>query len=146
MTEPLISVAAAARERGITRQALGRHVRTGAVRSHVTADGHRMVRMSEVAADLAANVDSSLRPATGPAARRTEQAAGEARVRVSDVVAHLAWATETALATEAGEVDLEHLGGLTVSRADAQKLLTIYRAGNVGRIRQAHELLRVRLS
>ena len=145
MTETLISVAAAARERGMTRQALGRHVKAGAVRSRLTPDGRRMVRMSEVLADLAANVDSSLRPASGPAARRTEQAAGEALVQISGVVAHLAWATETALATEAGEVDLEHLGGLTVSRADAQNLLAIYRAGNVGRIRQAHELLRVPL-
>lgn len=50
--EPLITITAAAREIGLDRSVLGKQVRSGAVRSH---DGK--VRLSEVLADRAANID-----------------------------------------------------------------------------------------
>jgi hypothetical protein len=52
--EPLISVAEAAREIGLNRSTLSRQVSAGAIRSH----GGK-VRLSEILADRAANIDSS---------------------------------------------------------------------------------------
>ncbi len=50
--DPLISISAAAREIGVHQSTLSKQVREGAVRSH---DGK--VRLSEVLADRAANID-----------------------------------------------------------------------------------------
>ena len=65
-SEPLVSIAAAARAVGISRQTLHEQVKLRAVRSH----GGK-VRVSEVRRDRAANIDRTKRPFTGPAGRRT---------------------------------------------------------------------------
>jgi hypothetical protein len=53
--EPLISIAAAAREIGLNKSTLSRQVKSGAIRSH---DG--MVRLSEVYEDRVKNIDATI--------------------------------------------------------------------------------------
>ena len=52
ISDPLISISAAARDIGVDQSTLSKQVRQGLVRSH---DGK--VRLSEVLADRAANID-----------------------------------------------------------------------------------------
>ena len=65
--EPLISIAAAAREIGLNKSTLSRQVASGAIRSH---DGK--VKLSEVYEDRAKNIDAAIwsnRPKKGAASR-----------------------------------------------------------------------------
>jgi hypothetical protein len=68
MDDPLISIAAAARQVGINKSTLSRQVKAGLIRSH-----QGMVRLSEVLEDRANNIDKSIwlhrsKPGTTPEA------------------------------------------------------------------------------
>jgi hypothetical protein len=78
-TDPLVSVAAAARAVGLSRQTLHDQVNRGAVRSHVDPDGRRKVRVSEVVADRRRLVASDMRPLSGPSGSKT--AAGKPKAK-----------------------------------------------------------------
>jgi hypothetical protein len=128
--ETLVSIAAAARERGISRQALHKAVTDGLVPAHLGPRGRRMVRLSEVRASGIG--DSKPEP--------------EPMVRISEVVADLAALTEQALAKRGAAIHLDHLQ-VKISRADAERLLALYQDGsgatNLARIRKAHQALGV---
>jgi hypothetical protein len=134
--DPIISVADAAAAEGVTRGALYKLIRQGRVRRH--ADG---VRLSEVRADLAANVNIAAR--VGQMRRHQRKAAkppGRPSIDLAKLCAWLADQTFAALANGKDPVRLDHLV-VTVSRADADQLLGAYRSGDNAAIRAMHRRL-----
>jgi hypothetical protein len=92
--DPLMCVAAAAREIGLNRSTLARQVNAGAIRSH----GGK-VRLSEVLADRAANIDSSAwvgRERTGRPPKSLRTGGGHAP-RAQDHAVHATTCTGIAL-------------------------------------------------
>jgi hypothetical protein len=124
--EQPLSIAAAARQVGVSRQTLWTQVQSGAVRSH---DGR--VYMSEVKDDRRRNVDTARAPMMGSTRRGRAQ-----KDHIDDMADRLEaleseeWLVMDALAhSDADPVHLDFFE-TTVSRADARGLIAAYREVN----------------
>ena len=124
--EQPLSIAAAARRVGVSRQTLWTQVQSGAVRSH---DGS--VYMSEVKEDRRRNVDTAQAPMMG--ATRRGRAQKDHTADMADTLEILdsqEWLVLDALAhSDADPVRLDFFE-TTVSRADARALIAAYRDVN----------------
>lgn len=131
--DPLITIAAAARAVGVTRQTLHRQMRDGVFPNH---DG--FVRLSEVQRGRRNNLDPSRRPRRGQ--RPTPQAVARGRLpepaapstsTIADRLEMLEsseWLVMNALAhSEADPIHLDFFE-TTISRNDARALIAAYRA------------------
>src|SRR5262245_24385407 len=152
--EQPLSIAAAARQIGVSRQTLWAQVQTGAVRSH---DGK--VYLEEVKEDRRRNVDTAQAPMMGRTRRgRGVEAQADPADRFEEFEAQ-EWLILDALAH--ADIDPLYLDffDTTVSRTDARAMITAYRDWNravfcrresgkaeVAAIRALHRRLRVNLT
>lgn len=132
--EHSLSIAAAARAIGVSRQTLWGQVRSGAVRSH---DGR--VYLSEVKADRKRNVDPARAPTMGRTRRGRRASTQTEAPDAPDVPAMFEtldsqeWLVMNALAhSDADPVHLDDYDypDFTVSRADARAIIAAYRDWN----------------
>jgi hypothetical protein len=127
-SDPLVSISAAAKAIGVSRQTLWAQVRDGAVRSH----GGK-VRVSEAIADRQANVATDFRRRSGK--RKAVKEPVRPALDVEDLEAGEWLVMDTLVQSDAPTVTLDWIEWIdttiTLSRVDARALVLAYRAAYV---------------